>query len=126
MTQTVLYIEDNASNVRLVARLLERRPDLHLITATTGVEGIDAAIAHRPSVVLLDMHLPDLDGAEVLKRLRDDPRTTARPVIVLSADAIDRHIQRALEMGASAYVTKPYDGRRLLRIIDEVVAGPHS
>jgi DNA-binding response OmpR family regulator len=112
--------------VRLVERLFQRRPDLRLISATTGVEGIDAAKVHLPALVLLEMRLPDVDGATLLRCLRNSPTTVTIPVIVLSADAIDRHIQQALELGASAYVTKPYDGQRLLRLIDEIIRGSAS
>jgi CheY-like chemotaxis protein len=65
------------------------------------------------------MRLPDIDGDEVLQRLRDDPLTSAIPVVIVSADAIDRHIQRRLESGASAYLTKPVDTRLLMEIVDE-------
>lgn len=122
MEATVLYIESDAMNVRLVERLFERRPDLRLIAAMTGSEGIAAAKIHRPALVLLETHLPDLCGATVFRCLRTEPTTSTIPIVVLTTDAIDRHIQEALEMGASAYMTKPYEGRQLLRIIDDVIS----
>ena len=121
MTHTVLYIEDNEANVRLVERVFERRPDLDLISATHGLPGIEMAVERHPDVVLLDMDLPDIHGGIVLKCLRGKPSTAAIPVLVLSADSIDRHIQTILESGASAYMTKPYDVRDLLATIDDLI-----
>ena len=121
MTYTVLYIEDNAANVRLMERVFERRPDLDLISATHGLSGIDMAVDRQPDVVLLDMDLPDIHGGIVLKCLRGKPSTAAIPVVVVSADATDRHIQTMLESGAFAYMTKPYDVRDLLTTIDELI-----
>jgi CheY-like chemotaxis protein len=69
----------------------------------------------------LDAHLPDIDGGTVLKRLRGNPRTSGIPVVIVSADAVDRHIQQLLEAGAAAYITKPFDAYHLLRVIDELI-----
>ena len=118
---TLLYIEDNDTNVRLVERILERRPDIELITAARGLLGLEMARDHQPAIVLLDIHLPDINGDKVLKRLREDPLTTAIPVVVLSADASDRQMQRFLEAGAVAYLTKPLDVHNLLETIDSVI-----
>jgi CheY-like chemotaxis protein len=117
----VLYIEDNAANLRLVERVFERRPDIAMVSATRGLVGLEMAREHRPDVVLLDLHLPDIDGDEVLHRLRIDPLTHAIPVVILSADANDRQIQRLLEAGAAAYLTKPLDIHTLVEIVDEVM-----
>ena len=117
----VLYIEDNAANLRLVERVFERRPDIRMISATRGLRGLDMAREHRPAVVLLDLHLPDIDGDEVLLRLRADELTEAIPVVILSADANDRQIQRLLEAGATAYLTKPLDIHNLVETVDEVI-----
>jgi CheY-like chemotaxis protein len=117
----VLYIEDNAANLRLVERVFERRPDISMITATRGLIGIEIARAQQPVAVLLDLHLPDIDGDEVLRRLRADPLTQSIPVVILSADANDRQIQRLLEAGAAAYLTKPLDIQRLVETVDQVM-----
>jgi CheY-like chemotaxis protein len=117
----VLYIEDNAANVRLMERIFERRTDLRLLVATSGVAGLDIAHSQRPSVVLLDMHLPDMKGEDVLARLRGDQLTADIPVIVVSADAIDRNIQHMLQAGAATYVTKPFDALHLLQLVEELV-----
>ena len=120
--RTVLYIEDNPTNLRLVQRIFQRRPHIDLLSADTGRLGVALARECRPSIVLLDLHLPDINGDEVLAQLRRDPLTRAIPVVILSADAFDRQIQRLLLGGASAYLTKPLDVRQLLDIVDQLVA----
>jgi PAS domain S-box-containing protein len=106
---TVLYIEDNLSNLDLVRGLLSRVGSVRLIPAVQGGLGIELAARHRPDLILLDLHLPDLSGDEVLKRLREDERTGSIPVIVLSADATRDQIERLKRQGAAEYVTKPID-----------------
>jgi CheY-like chemotaxis protein len=121
-THTVLYIEDNLANTRLMERVLQRRPDIELITTNSGVCGVELARARQPTVVLLDLGLPDIDGAEALAQLRADPLTRTIPVVVLSAEMVDRRIQRLLEAGAVAYLTKPFNVQRLLETIDDLIA----
>ncbi len=105
--RTLLYIEDNASNRSLVVHLLEDRPGTQLLTAARGEEGLELARTHRPDLILLDLHLPDLDGWEVLARLRRHPATRRIPVVAVSADASRDTIDRLLVAGARAYLTKP-------------------
>ena len=117
---SVLSIEDNPSNIRLLERLLTRRPGVRLLTASSGEDGIRQALEAQPDLVLLDLHLPDLPGEEVLRRLWADLRTRAIPVAVLTADATtSSHRPRLLAAGAVAYLTKPIDIVQLLRLIDE-------
>jgi CheY-like chemotaxis protein/two-component sensor histidine kinase len=120
-SRKVLYIEDNLSNLRLVERILTKRPEINLITAMQGQMGLDMASEHRPDLILLDLHLPDMTGNEVLRRLRQDPRTATIPVVVLSADANPRHVEKLLEAGAQAYLTKPLDVMQLLQVLGETV-----
>ncbi|MFL6024752.1 MAG: ATP-binding protein [Marmoricola sp.] len=117
----VLHIEDNPANLALVERVLAQRPELALMHATRGKQGLDMARRDRPALVLLDVNLPDISGSEVLKELRADPRTENVPVIVISADAMPRQMQHLLSAGASAYLTKPIDIRELLGQIDETI-----
>jgi signal transduction histidine kinase/AmiR/NasT family two-component response regulator len=113
----VLYIEDNLSNLTLVQRILERRPAIELIPAMQGTIGLELAHEHHPDLIVLDLHLPGMPGEEVLKRLKADNTTSAIPVIVLSADASPRQIQRLLRLGAEDYLTKPLDVHRFLEVI---------
>ncbi len=120
---TVLYVEDNLANVRLVERVLQRRPRIILLPAAQGRLGLDLAREHRPDLILLDSHLPDVPGAEVLRRLREEPRTARIPVVMVSADATPGEIRRLLEAGAEAYLTKPLDVRQFLDVVDRLLAG---
>jgi PAS domain S-box-containing protein len=120
---TVLYIEDNPSNLRLVERILSQRPEIRLISTAQGKAGIDLARKHKPDVVLLDLHLPDIQGHEVLMTLRGDETTAHIPVIVISADATPRQVQRLKEAGAQAYLTKPIAVGRFLQVLDETLKG---
>jgi len=116
---SVLYIEDNLPNVRLIERLLSRqRPRITLLGATSGSDGIRLARERAPELILLDLHLPDISGEEVLRMLWEDTRTRQIPVAILSADATPSQVKRLLASGASAYLTKPLDIDRLLRLID--------
>jgi CheY-like chemotaxis protein len=118
----VLCIEDNESNLMLVERILKsQRPAIKLLTARTGTAGIETARSQRPSVVLLDLHLPDLDGDKVLEQLRADPGTHMIPVVIISADATRAQINRLLAAGAERYLTKPLEMRLLLSLIDELL-----
>jgi signal transduction histidine kinase/ActR/RegA family two-component response regulator len=120
---TILYIEDNLSNLRLVERALARQSTVTFLPAMQASIGLELARQHRPDLVLLDLHLPDLDGDEVLIRLKADPETRDTPVIMLSADASPGQIQRLREAGAATYLTKPLDLRQLLDAVAEHLGG---
>ena len=120
---TVLYIEDNVSNLELVKGALARLGNPTLLSAIQGRLGIDLATQHRPDVVLLDLHLPDIHGREVLAQLKADPRTRSIPVIVLSADATSRQVRRLLDAGAFDYLTKPIDIPNFLDTVQRAGAG---
>ena len=106
---SVLYIEDNEVNLLIVEALMRQRPDLRFLSACDGHSGVAVAQAERPSLILLDMQLPDIDGGEVLRRLRADPATAAIHCIALSANAVPEDIHAALAAGFDAYWTKPLD-----------------
>ena len=117
----VLYIEDNPSNLRLIERILARRGDVEVVSAMQGRFGIELARQHHPSLILLDLHLPDIGGEEILRRLLDDPVTASIPVVMVTADATVGQVQRLLSAGAAAYLTKPLDVARLLGLLDEML-----
>jgi signal transduction histidine kinase/ActR/RegA family two-component response regulator len=129
---TLLYVEDNPANVEVVARYLAGREQARLLIAVSGAEGLAAAAEHRPDLVLLDLHLTDMTGDQVLGRMLADPATAGIPVAVLSADASPRVIRRLLSSGACAYLTKPLDLARLGELLDSYepsprpAAGPHG
>ena len=117
-SKKLVYVEDNASNVKFVERVLKMRPEIELRTAATATHGLELARSEAPDLVLLDLDLPDLPGEEVLRRLRADPTTTHIPVVVLSADATASTAKRLQKQGAHAYVTKPINVDRFLQLID--------
>jgi signal transduction histidine kinase/ActR/RegA family two-component response regulator len=116
---TVLYIEDNVSNLQLVERVMQRR-GIALISAMRPQLGLDLAGEHQPDLILLDLHLPDMPGQEVFRRLRANAKTAEIPVVVLSADARPNLISRMLDDGVRAFLTKPLDVKQLLELIDAV------
>jgi PAS domain S-box-containing protein len=103
----LLYVEDNLANLKLVERLIERRPDLSLISAVTGARGIQLARSRRPDVILMDINLPDISGLEALVVLRTDPATALIPVIAISANAMPHDINKGRQAGFFEYLTKP-------------------
>jgi PAS domain S-box-containing protein len=118
---TVLYVEDNASNLRLMQRVLERRPGVTLLHASDGARGVQLAREEQPSLVLLDMHLPDMTGEEVLRSLWSGPSTRSIPVVVLTADATPGLVRRLKAAGALECFTKPMDVPRVLALIDRAL-----
>lgn len=119
---TVLYIEDNLANVKLVQKILSKRPAVKLLTALKGALGVELAREHQPDCILLDVHLPDMPGSQVMERLHSRVDTAAIPVVVLSADATESQRQRLLSLGARGYLTKPLDVVLFLNLLDSVLA----
>src|SRR5690242_8046480 len=105
--RTLLYVEDNPANLKLIEQLIARRPDIRLLTARDGNTGIQLARANQPALILMDINLPGISGIEALKILREDPATTHIPVIALSANAMPRDIEKGLQAGFFRYLTKP-------------------
>jgi CheY-like chemotaxis protein len=117
--RTILYIEDNLSNLTLVEQILTEQPEIELLTAMQGQVGLDLARQHSPDLILLDLHLPDLAGWEVLARLKADEATGRIPVVVISADATARQVERLLDAGARAYLTKPLDVAKFVQVVEK-------
>jgi CheY-like chemotaxis protein/two-component sensor histidine kinase len=118
----LLYVEDNLGNLKLVEAIMERLPWVKLITAMQGRLALDLAQEHHPDLILLDLHLPDMHGSEVLRRLKTEPATQNIPVIILSADAMTENIKDLLAGGARAYLTKPIDIQEFLKTVEESLA----
>jgi PAS domain S-box-containing protein len=125
-THKILYVEDNAANLKVVEALLRRQPNLTLLTASNGEYGLELARRYLPDVILLDIHLPGMDGYAVLKALRAQPETRGIPVIALSADAMPIDVERGLAAGFRDYLTKPVMMNELMRAIERWLkpAGP--
>jgi PAS domain S-box-containing protein len=105
--RTLLYVEDNPANLKLVEQLIARRPDMRLLSAVNGNLGVKLARDEQPEVILMDIMLPGISGIQALKMLREDSETAHIPVLALSANALPRDIKKGLEAGFLRYLTKP-------------------
>jgi DNA-binding response OmpR family regulator len=122
MEQTILIIEDDPLSARL-ADLVLRSKGHEVTIAPNGSQGLDLAFATPPDLVVLDLMLPDIDGYEILRQLRDDSRTADVRIAVVSAKSQPSDKKMAMQLGADAYLTKPYRKARLLKIADALLAG---
>ena len=119
MPRTVLHIEDNEGNQRLVEMLLAKRPTLRLLTASRGEKGLELAREFHPDLILLDVHLPDTSGVTVLNTLRTDAGTRDTPIVMVSADATAVRQHQLNDIGANNYLLKPFNVTQFLKILDE-------
>ena len=117
----VHYVEDNETNVEVMRGILAQRPQVELEVSITGLDGLAAIRARRPDLILLDMHLPDISGMELLRHLKQDPATGAIPIVVVSADALAQQIETAFEAGCTHYLTKPVSVGELLSVVDDLL-----
>jgi CheY-like chemotaxis protein len=132
--RTLLYVEDNPANLKLIEQLIARRSDIRLLSARDGNLGIQLARAHQPDVILMDINLPGISGIQALKILRDDPVTAHIPVVALSANAMPRDVEKGLQAGFFRYLTKPIKVDEFMRTLEvalefaaqEVVRGSKS
>lgn len=120
----LLYIKDNEVYLLIVSELMRQRADLQFLSAVDGASGVAVARAEQPVLILLDMQLPDMDGHEVLRRLRAEPATAAIRCIALSANAMPEDIRHALASGFDDYRTKPLDLQAFLQSIDALFGSP--
>ena len=120
-SQTLLYIEDNPANLRLVRKIISTHTSLSLLDARTAEQGLLIAAAHCPDLILLDINLPGMNGFEALLRLKDNPDTCDIPVVAISANAMERDIKKGLAAGFTDYLTKPLDIPKLLALLDKLL-----
>jgi len=118
---TLLYIEDNPANLKLVEQIIGRHPDIRLLTAVNGYGGIEIARTSQPDVILMDINLPDINGFEALKILRSDSTTAHIPVVALSANAMPRDIKKGLDLGFFRYLTKPIKINEFMDALEEAL-----
>lgn len=119
---TVVYIEDNSANARLMERIIARRAGLRLLHVGDGRSGVDLVRRRRPAIVLLDLQLPGMSGEAVLHELRSTPETRGVPVVILTADATRGLPERLMRAGARACLTKPLDVNQVLQTIDQLIS----
>ena len=119
--KTLLYVEESLSNLRLITRIVARRPAIQLCSAATGALGLEMARTHSPDLILLDADLPGSQGDPLLALLRSDPRTLQIPVIVLLSDPLPGVCKQMMAAGARAFLTKPVEVRTLLGVLDRYI-----
>ncbi|WP_028102012.1 hybrid sensor histidine kinase/response regulator [Pseudoduganella violaceinigra] len=119
---TVLYVEDNPANLKLVEEIISFRPDLRLISAPDGHLGIELARAHRPDIILMDINLPGVNGIDAVKVLTNDPLTAHIPVIALTANAMPRDVEKGLAAGFFRYLIKPINIDEFTEAINSTMA----
>jgi PAS domain S-box-containing protein len=115
--RTVLYIEDNPVNLKLVAKLIEKRTAIRLLSAEEPVRGIELAMEQQPDLILLDINLPEMSGYEVLRHLRDMEQTRDIPVVALSANAMANDLQKGEAAGFNGYLTKPINVKEFFAVV---------
>ncbi len=120
-TRLVHYVEDNETNVEVMRGILAQRPQVEMAVSVTGLDGLAAIRRRRPDLILLDMHLPDISGLELLRHLQADPDSLTIPVVVVSADALAKETEDALAAGATRYLTKPVSVAELLGVVDALL-----
>lgn len=119
---SILYVDDNLANLRLMERIISTLPDVALLTARSPQLGLDLAVAHRPDVIVLDVNLPGMSGNDIVARLKTIPETCDIPVLALSATTVPGAQQRSLAAGFFRYLTKPIDVKAFLGAIDQALA----
>ena len=117
----VLYVEDNPANLKLVEQIVQRHAAVELLMAPSGSLGLDLARSHRPDLLLLDIHLPDIDGFEVLARLRADAQTRHIPVVAVTAQAMPDDVKRVMAAGFDGYLAKPLDLASFDALLDRML-----
>jgi len=120
--RSVLYIEDNLSNLTLIEQLLRDSAGVHLLTAMQGRIGLDLARQHSPDLILLDLNLPDMPGWEVLAELQGSEATRRIPTVIVSADATEGQFKRLIDAGARNYITKPIDVTQFYQMMEETAS----
>ena len=120
--KSILYIEDNPANLRLVSIILGGLSHVNLRSAHEPLLGLELAEAHQPDLILLDINLPGMDGYQVLQRLQNGAKTKDIPVIAVSANAMQRDINKGMEAGFLDYMTKPIDVKKFIECINNVLS----
>jgi two-component system cell cycle response regulator DivK len=120
--ERILVVEDNEKNMKLFRDVLIAT-GFQTLEATTGIEAVDMATAHTPDLVLMDVQLPDLDGVQALRRLRENTSTATIPVLALTAQAMQGDRERFLAEGFDGYLSKPVDVRELVTVVRQHCEG---
>jgi CheY-like chemotaxis protein len=123
VAKCILYVEDNPANLMLMEDIVNRIPGVRLLSARSAELGIELARREIPDLIIMDIHLPGMNGIEALARLRAQPRTTGIPVIALTADAMAPDVKRGLDAGFDGYHTKPIQVAALIGVLEKALFG---
>jgi two-component system cell cycle response regulator DivK len=118
---SILYVEDNEDNIYMLSRRLDRE-GFAVSIARTGREGVDMAADLLPDLIIMDLVLPEMDGFDAARQIRNTDSTGHIPIIALSASVLPEHEHRAIEAGCDTFQTKPVDFPRLLKTIEQLLA----
>jgi len=119
-TKSILYVEDNPANLRLVNKIISNTP-YNLLSTHSGTLGVELAEAHKPDLILLDINLPEMNGYEVLSKLKENKNLSSIPVVAISANAMTRDVEKGLEAGFDHYIKKPIDIKEFLKTIESLI-----
>ena len=122
MKKKILIVEDNPVHIKLIEMTMRARNYI-LLKATNGEEALDMAIRERPNLIIMDMNLPGMTGFEISKKLRENPAFSHTPIIAITAYAMARDREMAIESGCDAYLTKPIDTRELPELVAKLLSG---
>lgn len=123
---TVLYVEDNPANLRLVERILNQITSIKMLSAISGELCVDLAVAHRPDLILLDINLPGIDGYEVFKRLKMYEETKDIPIVAISAHAMPKDVAKGIMIGFDDYITKPINVSKFTEKVSHILLTKES
>lgn len=118
--KSVLIVEDNMDTYELMRLILELN-GYETFLAVNGRDGVDAALNQMPDLILMDLAMPEMDGWEAARRIRQNPKTGSVPIIAVTAHALPGDRQRALDAGCDEYITKPMDLEELMRLVKQVL-----
>jgi len=120
--EKILIVEDNPVHMRLIEMTL-RAKDYTLLKAASGEEALEIAATDKPDLVIMDIHLPKMNGFEVTRKLRENPAFSHTPIIAITAYAMKEDRERVIESGGDAYVSKPINTRELPKVVAEMLSG---
>jgi signal transduction histidine kinase/CheY-like chemotaxis protein len=120
--RTILYIDDEPANISLIEKAFTNRSNIEFLSASNALDGIKIAEARIPDLILMDIHMPSMDGFIAFKKLKTMEKTSGIPVIAVTADAMDSNIKKAMSLGFLNYITKPVDFRKLFSLVDKAIS----